>query len=140
MAMDVNHNAPVVVELDVLIRAAPGTVWQLHTGIDRWSDWNPHIERAKLRGPLRVGASFDWSTAGLEITSTIGEFVPQRRIAWGGRTHDIDGLHVWTFTPQPGGVLVRTEESWDGDPVRADPANLRTALEGGKTASGTLRR
>ncbi|WP_159079211.1 SRPBCC family protein [Plantactinospora sp. BC1] len=129
MAMDVNRNAPVVVELEVFTRAAPGTVWNLHTDIDRWPEWNPHIERANLRGPLRVGATFDWCTAGLEITSTIGELVPQRRIAWGGRTRGIDGLHVWTFSPQPEGVLVRTEESWDGEPVRVDPTNLRTALE-----------
>lgn len=128
MAMDVNRNAPVVVDLEVFTHAALTTVWNLHTDIDRWPDWNPHIERAHLHGPLRVGETFDWLTAGLEITSTIGELVPQRRIAWGGRAHGIDGLHVWTLTPQPGGVLVRTEESWDGEPVRADPGNLRAAL------------
>lgn len=127
--MDVNRNAPVVVELEVFTHAALSTVWHLHTDIDRWSAWNPHIERANLRGPLRLGATFGWRTAGLEITSTIGELVPQQRIAWGGRTHGIDGLHVWTFIPQPEGVLVRTEESWDGEPVRADPSNLRSALE-----------
>ncbi|WP_159104438.1 SRPBCC family protein [Plantactinospora sp. BB1] len=129
MAMDVNRNAPVVIELEVFTRAAPGTVWNLHTDIDRWSDWNPHIERANLRGSLRVGATFDWRIAGLEITSTVADLVPQRRIAWGGRTRGIDGLHVWTFSPQPEGVLVRTEESWDGEPVRVDPTNLRIALE-----------
>jgi hypothetical protein len=138
MAMDVNRNAPVVLELDVFTRAGLTTLWNLHTNIDRWSGGNPHIERANLRGPLRVGATVDQLTAGLEITSAIGEPVPQRHIAWGGRTHGTDGPHVWTFTPRPEDGLVRTGESmagkrageggrsWAGEPVRADP---RTALE-----------
>jgi hypothetical protein len=44
MAMDVNRNAPVVAEVEVFTHAALTTVWNLHTDIDRWSDWNPYIE------------------------------------------------------------------------------------------------
>lgn len=128
MAMDVNRSAPVLVEREVFTHAALTTVWGLLTDIDRWPDWNPRIARANLHGPLRVAETFDWLTAGLEITSTIGELVPPQRIAWGGRKHGIDCLHVWRLTPQPEGVLVQTGESWDGEPVRADPTNLRAAL------------
>ncbi|MDW5322302.1 hypothetical protein [Plantactinospora sp. KLBMP9567] len=89
MAMDVNRNAPVVVELDdVPTHAALGTVRNLQTNVDRWSDWNPYIERADLRG-----ATFDRLAAGLEVTSAIGEPVPPWRIARGSRTRGIDGLH-----------------------------------------------
>ncbi|MGX7673962.1 SRPBCC family protein [Plantactinospora sp. DSM 117369] len=124
--MDVNRNAPVIVELEPFTHAALSMVRDLHTTVDRRSDRNPYTERANLRG-----ATFDWLAAGLEITSTIGELVPQRRIARDRRTHGIDGLHLrlGTFTPRPEGVLDRTEESWDGEPVRADPTNLRTAPE-----------
>ncbi|MGW4094562.1 hypothetical protein [Nocardia sp. NPDC004750] len=30
------------------------------------------------------------------------------------------GTHVWTFTPVDGGVLVRTEENWNGAQAEAD--------------------
>jgi hypothetical protein len=52
-----------------------------------------------------------------------------RRIAWGGPAHGIDGIHVWTFDERAGLVVVSTRESWDGEPVRADPAGLGEALE-----------
>jgi hypothetical protein len=34
------------------------------------------------------------------------------------------------MTPSEDGVLVHTEESWDGDPVRAQPEEMRQALDG----------
>lgn len=32
------------------------------------------------------------------------------------------GTHVWNFAEVPGGVIVRTEESWTGAQIEADPA------------------
>jgi hypothetical protein len=32
--------------------------------------------------------------------------------------------------PSVDGVVVRTEESWDGDPVRAQPKEMQQALDG----------
>ena len=34
------------------------------------------------------------------------------------------------MTPGEDGVLVHTEESWDGDPVRAQPEEMQQALDG----------
>jgi hypothetical protein len=40
-------------------------------------------------------------------------------------------IHLWTMTPSDEeGVLVHTEESWDGDPVRAQPKEMQQALDG----------
>jgi uncharacterized protein YndB with AHSA1/START domain len=128
--MDINRNAPVVVELDITVNAPLETVWNLHTDIDAWSKWNADITRAHLRGELRAGTVFDWETAGLAITSTVAEVSPMGRIAWGGPAHSIDGIHVWTFEATEAGVVVRTRESWDGEPVLADPAGMHAALEG----------
>jgi uncharacterized protein YndB with AHSA1/START domain len=128
--MDINSDAPVTVDLRIEVAAPPATVWQIHTAIDAWTTWHPDIVAAHLDGELAVGAVFDWTTAGLDISSTIGELIPGRRIAWGGETHGIDGIHVWTFEPSPTGVVVRTRESWDGAPVLADPDGLRQALHG----------
>src|SRR5688572_23045720 len=126
--MDINRNAPVVVELDITVDAPLDRVWELHTAVGDWPRWNPGIDRARLNGEFAPGAVFEWETAGLEITSTVRAVEPARRTVWGGPVQGIDGIHVWTFEQLPDGVRVHTAESWDGDPVRADPAGLGAAL------------
>src|SRR2546429_8272312 len=42
-----------------------------------------------------------------------------RRIVWGGPAQGIVAVHVWTLEPREDGVLVHTEESWEGEPVSA---------------------
>jgi uncharacterized protein YndB with AHSA1/START domain len=126
--MDINRNAPVVVELDITVHAPLDRVWQLHTAVGDWPRWNAEIARARLDGEFAPGAVFEWETAGLEITSAVREVEPGRRTVWGGPVQGIDGIHVWTFEQRPDGVHVHTAESWDGDPVRADPAGLGAAL------------
>ncbi|MGV9305574.1 SRPBCC family protein [Nonomuraea sp. NPDC003727] len=127
--MDIDLHAPVIVEHQTLVRAPLDHVWRLHTDIDAWPTWNTGIDTAALRQELAVGAVFDWETHGLGISSTVAELVPRRRIVWGGPAHGIDGVHVWTFEPVDGGVLVRTRESWAGAPVEADPEGMRAALD-----------
>ncbi|MDJ0345589.1 SRPBCC family protein [Streptomyces sp. H10-C2] len=127
--MDINHEAPAVADLTITIDASLETIWRLHTAIDAWPRWNPGITGARLRTELEPGGVFEWETAGLSITSTIGEVTPMSRIAWGGPAHGIDGIHVWTFDRTADGVVVRTQESWDGEPVLADPVGMRAGLE-----------
>lgn len=62
------------------------------------------------------------------ITSTIGELIPEQRIVWSGPAQGIKGIHVWTFTPIQNGVLVKTEESWGGEPVKQNLEFLQQAL------------
>ncbi|MFG2196482.1 SRPBCC family protein [Streptomyces sp. NPDC048639] len=128
--MDIDRTAPVIVELEITVDAPRATVWDLHTDIARWPAWQADISTARPDGPLAPGTTFAWETAGLAITSTIEEVEPQRRIVWGGPAHGIDGIHVWTFEETAAGTVVRTAESWNGDPVRSDPDGMRTALHG----------
>ncbi|CAM5570847.1 SRPBCC family protein [Streptomyces fumanus] len=127
---DIDRSAPVIVEHRVVIAATPETLWDLHTGINNWTDWNPGIDKAHLEGDFAEGNTFHWETAGLTIASTIAEVQPRRRTVWGGPAHGIDGVHIWSFEPHPEGTLVTTTESWAGAPVEADPAGMRAALEG----------
>ncbi|MFC9324066.1 SRPBCC family protein [Kitasatospora sp. NPDC057015] len=124
----VDSDAPVVVRLAVTVNAPLAEVWALHTDIAAWPDWNPDISAAELAGPLAPGATFAWRTHGLDITSTVYQVVPGRRIVWGGPAQGIDGVHVWTFQEQDGLVTIRTDESWSGAPVLAAPDALRDAL------------
>jgi uncharacterized protein YndB with AHSA1/START domain len=129
--MDIDRHAPAVVEVERIIRVPLATLWNLHVDIDGWPRWNRHISSASLRGPIGIDATFDWETEGLKITSTITEYDPLRRIAWTGTTRGIEARHLWTFEPRTErAVRVHTAESWAGDPVRADPAAMRAALDG----------
>jgi hypothetical protein len=96
------------------------------------------------------GCSVRRRTVGLTITSTVQQLRHDQCFRWSGPAIGdglgIDGgIHIWTFTPVDGGVLVRTEENWHGAQVEADVptsthflgagleawlADLRTAAEG----------
>ncbi|MCX4904384.1 SRPBCC family protein [Streptomyces sp. NBC_00878] len=124
----VDAEAPITVRLSITVRAPLADVWALHTDIGAWADWNPDIDRASLDGPLVPGTRFHWLTHGLDITSTIYQVVPGRRIVWGGPAQGIDGVHAWTFEESDGVVTIRTDESWSGPPVDAQPEELRSGL------------
>lgn len=124
----IDSTAPVVVSLTTLVVAPAATVWSLHTCIDNWPAWNTGIDRARLNGPLAVGTNFTWRTHHLDITSTIVELVPGRRIVWDGTVQGITGIHVWTFEQTDAGTVDHTEESWSGAPVDAAVDELTTSL------------
>lgn len=125
----INESATVVVRRDVIIDAPADVVWQLHVDVNGWPHWQTDIDTAKADGPLHVGDTFHWSTAGLTIDSTVYALEAPHRILWGGPAHGITGVHEWTFTADGDRTIVRTAESWEGDPVRADADHLRAALD-----------
>lgn len=127
--VDIDLGAPVISRQELLIEAPLDTVWNLHVDVDSWPHWRPDVDSAQLTGPFGVGSSFRWQTAGLHITSTVTQVVPGSRTTWGGPSDGIDGIHVWEFGRQDGGVLVQTRESWNGDLVRADVPTLQPALD-----------
>ncbi|WP_214411305.1 SRPBCC family protein [Sphaerisporangium fuscum] len=134
MITAINTQAPVVVRLDIVIDAPLERVWALHTDVNSWPSWQSDITDASADGPPLPGSAFRWSTFGLDITSTVHAVEAPHRILWGGPAHGITGIHQWTFREQDGLVHVHTEESWDGEPILADIAGMRTALEGSLTS------
>ena len=126
---DIDENAPVITRDEILIDAPLSHVWGLHTDISSWSEWLPDIDSSRIEGPLEVGTVFHWETFGLSIESTIEEIEPLRRIVWSGPAQGIMAIHVWMMTPSENWVIVHTEESWDGEPVRAQPEEMQQALD-----------
>lgn len=112
--LDINHKAPAIAAAEAHILAPLDVVWSVQTKIDEWSRWNPDVSQVDLRGPLRTGTEFHWKAGGVPISSVLQEVEPKRRITWTGRTLGIRAIHVWTFQETDRGVLVRTEESFDG--------------------------
>jgi len=127
--MDIDENAPVIAREEVFIGAPLDSIWSLHADISSWSEWQPDIDSSTIEGPLAVGTVFHWQTYGLSLKFTIQEIDAPRRIVWSGSAQGITATHVWTLTPTDNRVLVRTEESWDGEPVRAQPEEMQQALD-----------
>jgi polyketide cyclase/dehydrase/lipid transport protein len=127
--MDINAEAPVITRDEIVVFAPIQTIWGIQTDIAGWPNWQPDVDAAQIDGPLMAGSVFRWQTAGLDITSTVEEVDPPRRIGWGGPAQGIVAVHVWTLTEQEDGVLVHTEESWEGDPVEAQTEALQAALD-----------
>ena len=50
----------------------------------------------------------------MTITSTISQVNRPRLLAWTGRSLGIEASHTWHMESKGEGVLVRTEESWEG--------------------------
>ncbi|MFF5217700.1 SRPBCC family protein [Micromonospora sp. NPDC000442] len=126
---EVDKNAAVVVQHEIRIEAPIDRVWALHTDVNGWTGWQTDVDTAYVEGPLQAGTTFHWTTAGLSIASTVYAIDAPYRILWGGPAQGITGIHEWTFTADGDATVVRTAESWDGNPVRADTQNLRQALD-----------
>ncbi|MEW2304661.1 SRPBCC family protein [Streptomyces sp. NPDC006655] len=127
----IDESAPVITRENILIHAPLHTIWKIQTDVENWPAWQPNVVSVvkDTPGRLRPGSVFRWSTEGLDITSTVKQVKPGKRLAWGGPARGITAVHVWTFTPTRDGVLVHTEESWTGAPVTANQAPLQAALD-----------
>ncbi|AKU92464.1 SRPBCC family protein [Vulgatibacter incomptus] len=125
---EIDHGAPVIADHEVTIAAPLPLVWQLHVDVEAWPTWQRDITEATLESAFAPGVSFHWLTYGMEITSTIYALEPARRIVWGGAAGDIVGIHEWLFRETPGGVVVRTRESFAGPAVEAAGAGQMQAL------------
>ena len=128
--MEINSDAPVITRDEILIDAPVEAIWRIQTDVEAWPSWQPDVASAETEGPLEVGSVFRWQTAGLGITSTVEEMDAPHRIVWGGPAQGIVAIHVWSLEPTDDGVLVRTAESWEGEPVDAQPETLQRALDG----------
>ena len=115
--MDINGDAPVITRDEIVISAPIQAIWDIQTDVAGWPSWQPDVDGADADGPLAEGSAFRWQTAGLDITSTVEEVAAPHRIVWGGPAQGIVAVHVWTLEEQDDGVLVRTAESWEGEPV-----------------------
>src|SRR5918994_6157512 len=127
--MGINEAAPVVGASEIEIAAAPETVWDVLTEIDRWPNWNPDIKSMSMQGSLAEGSVFRWKAGPVTITSTIRRVEPPRLIAWTGRTLGIKAIHFYRLEPRAGKTFVRTEESFDGIAARLMRGSLQKTVD-----------
>lgn len=112
--MEIDYNAPLHAEKDLLISAPLEQVWSEITQIDQWSRWQPDVTSSKLDGILATGTMFYWKAKGLNITSEIRLLEPMRTIGWTGKSVGMQAIHIWTFENRKDSTYAKTEESLSG--------------------------
>ncbi len=125
----VDRSAPVIALHEIDIEAPLDTVWKLHLDVNAWPTWQADITAAHIDGKLEPGVSFDWTSYGFSVTSTVYDVNERTRVLWGGTSGGITGVHEWLFSETPAGVHVMTTESFAGKPVEADAPGMRTLLD-----------
>ncbi|HZB35277.1 MAG TPA: SRPBCC family protein [Gaiellaceae bacterium] len=125
----INEAAPVVGASEIEIAAAPETVWDVLTTIDRWPTWNPDIKSMSMEGDVAAGSVFRWKAGPGTITSTIRRVEPPRLIAWTGKTFGIRAIHFYRLEPRDGKTFVRTEESFEGIIARLMRRSLQKTMD-----------
>ncbi|HWY23829.1 MAG TPA: SRPBCC family protein, partial [Nevskia sp.] len=116
-------NCPIHVrnELEMAVPAERVWAWLLRAPL--WPGWYPNSKNVRFlegRPPdLALGTRFRWTTFGVNIVSTVREFVPNQRIAWDATGFGLDVYHAWLIRPTTGGCHVLTEETQHGFAARA---------------------
>ena len=113
---------------EVTVSAPLELVWSVQTDLTKWGNWNPDISQLKLYGPVVPGTTFRWKAVGFTIRSELQEVLLQKRLSWTGRMAGIRAIHTWSFEPHGEGVLVHTEESFEGLLPRLFPVWMRRTL------------
>jgi uncharacterized protein YndB with AHSA1/START domain len=100
------------------IDAPPETVWNVLVQAETWPTWYEGAENVRLEGGasgrLTQGASFTWSTMGLDFKSTVVELEAPLRLSWESRKATIQGYHAWLLVPSGRGTTLVTAESQHG--------------------------
>jgi uncharacterized membrane protein len=130
----VDADAPVHAHHEIDINAPLDTVWRLHADVNDWPTWQNEITAARLDGAFQPGASFEWTSYGFTVVSTIYAVAERSRVLWGGTAGNITGIHEWVFRQTSAGVHVTTEESFTGEAVAADVTGTQSALDGSLVA------
>jgi uncharacterized protein YndB with AHSA1/START domain len=127
--LEIDRDAPVVIEKEVEIQAGPDSVWNVLTDVERWPAWNPDIKSAKLKGPFAEGTVFRWKSGPSTITSTLERIDQPRLVGWRGKTLGAQAIHVWRLEPTASGTGVKTEESMSGVVPRLFQRSMQRTLE-----------
>ena len=85
-----------------IIDAPARTIWAKLTAAAAWPTWYSNASDVVVNDPsgtLSEGVTFDWTTFGLKIASTIAEYIPHTRIGWHGTGDQLRAYHTWLLIP-----------------------------------------
>jgi uncharacterized membrane protein len=125
----IDSDAPVRAHHEIDINAPLDTIWRLHVDVNNWPTWQTDITAAHINGAFQPSSSFEWTSYGFTVVSTIYAVAERSRVLWGGTSGGITGVHEWVFSETPAGVHVTTDESFAGGPVETDITGMQSALD-----------
>jgi hypothetical protein len=114
-------NADLFAHNEIVIEAPAQEVWQRLIAATTWPTWYSNAADVVVTNPSQLlddGVSFEWSTFGLKISSTVAEFVPTARLGWYGRSQGLQAYHTWLLVPRERGTYVVMEEIGLGDAAK----------------------
>jgi hypothetical protein len=103
---------------EIAIRAPAEQIWQHLIAATAWPWWYSNAANVIVNDPselLAASVSFDWTTFGLQISSTVAEFVPPVRLGWYGNGEGLHAYHTWLLVPREDTTYVVMEEIGLGD-------------------------
>lgn len=116
---------------EIVIQAPPEQIWQHLIAATAWPRWYSNSADVVVNdatGLLAAGVSFEWTTFGLQISSTVAEFVPPVRLGWYGSGEGLRVYHNWLLVPREDSTNVVMEQIGLGDGAkrlaRANPDHL----------------
>ncbi len=117
----VDGDAPVRAHHETDINAPLDTVWQLHADVNAWPAWQTDITAAHIDRAFQPGASFEWTSYGFTVVSTIYAVAERARVLRGGTADGITGVHSLEL-PVRRARSAQTRVSRSRSPVAACPA------------------
>jgi Polyketide cyclase / dehydrase and lipid transport len=130
----IDSDAPVRPHHEIGVNAPLDTVRRLHADVNSWPAWQADITAAHIDGAFQPGTSFEWTSYGFTVISTIYAVAERARVLWGGTAGGITGVHEWVFSRAPAGVHVTTKEPFAGEPVQSGVTGMQSALDGSLAA------
>jgi hypothetical protein len=106
---------------EIVISAPPPQIWRHLIAAPAWPGWYSNSANVVVNDPaglLAAGVSFDWTTFGLQISSTVAECVPQVRLGWYGNGEGLRTYHTWLLMPRGDSTYVVMEEIGLGDAAK----------------------
>lgn len=112
------EEAPFTLTNEIQINASPQAVWKELIDYKAWPTYYQGASPVRLadssQQTLQADSVMIWKTMGLNFTSTIKEYEPNRRLSWESVNSNIRGYHAWLIVPQEKGCKLITEESQHG--------------------------
>ena len=99
---------------EIVIRAPAEQIWQHLIAATAWPWWYSNAANVIVNDPselLAASVTFDWTTFGLQISSTVAEFAPPVRLGWYGNGEGLRAYHTWLLVPREDSTYVVMEES-----------------------------
>jgi len=126
---NINNEAPVKYGKSITINASIEIVWSVLTDIDNWSSWQSDIKKPKLNGELKPQSTFEWTTGGVKINSTLQSVDPNKQFGWTGKSLGIFAIHNWILSENENTTTIKVEESMEGFMANLMKKSLNKKLE-----------